>query len=149
MTYVCKLCGADSDTHPFYNGVNTLCKECHKKKVRENRALKADYYRSYDAKRYQDDPRVKERHRHYQKSERGIASMAKSRRKWLSNNSDKRAAHIIVGNAVRDGRLGKPDHCSKCGQENTRIHGHHEDYTRPLDVIWLCQKCHVAIHRGS
>lgn len=145
----CNICGVTSDKATFYAGVTSRCAECHKEKVRENRAAKVDYYRSYDAKRYQEDPKVKARHRRYRETEAGKVSMREARRKWEQENSDKRAAHVILRNAVRDGRIEKPDSCSICGADGTRIHGHHEDYAKPLEVIWCCQKCHVAIHREN
>ena len=146
MTHTCKICGSTSDTSEFYAGVRNRCKECHKDKVRENRAKKADYYRFYDAKRFQEDAKVRERHRRYQASDAGKASMNLSRKKWLVANADKRAAHIILGNAVRDGRKVKPDNCEVCGSGG-RIHGHHHDYTKPLDVKWLCPTCHRKEHK--
>ena len=116
--------------------------------VKHNRQEKAEYYREYDANRYRNDSRVKERLKRYQKSEAGKESMKKARKRWLSKSPEKRAAHVILGNAVRDGIVQKPMVCSVCG-ETGRIHGHHEDYTKPLDVIWCCAKCHVELHRGA
>ena len=147
MTHTCKVCGVTSDAAEFYKGVNTRCKECHKQKVRENRREKADYYRTYDAHRYRTDPKVKSRHRRYQATEAGKASIRASREKWLLENAGKRAAHVILNNAVRDGRVLKPDTCQTCGAPGCTIHGHHQDYTKPLDVKWVCSLCHVAIHR--
>ncbi len=149
MTNTCKVCGVTSDAAEFYGRVNTRCKECHKQKVRENRKAKADYYKEYDAYRYQNDPKVKKRHKRYQKTEAGKQSVKKSRKKWLEANAEKRAAHVILGNAVRDGRKVKPDACESCGKNNCRIEGHHEDYTKPLDVFWVCRECHVKIHNGG
>ena len=146
MTYTCKVCGVTSDGAEFYNGVTSRCKECHKKKVRENRAEKADYYRQYDAKRFQHDHRVKERHQRYRATEAGLASVRAAQRKWDAQNPDKKAAHVILNNAVRDWRKLKPDRCEVCGVTG-RIHGHHDDYTKPLDVKWLCQKCHWKEHK--
>ena len=34
-----------------------------------------------------------------------------------------------------------------CGAANAQ--GHHEDYAKPLDVTWLCARCHSAVHRGA
>lgn len=149
----CFKCGAEKPLTDFYkhkgmkDGRVNKCKECNKNDVRENRAENVEYYRGYDAKRYKDDPKVRARHARYQKTEAGRASAAKSRGKWLANNADKRAAHVILGNAVRDGRVDRPDTCSECGSAG-RIEGHHEDYTKPLDVIWLCRNCHTEAHRN-
>lgn len=45
-----------------------------------------------------------------------------------------------VSNAIRDGKLFKTA-CAVCG--NIKVEGHHEDYSKPLEVIWLCRKHHV------
>ena len=151
MTNTCKVCGVTSDVAEFYDGVNTRCKECHKQKVRKNREEKSDYYREYDAIRYQNDPRVKERHKRYQSTDRGKNSMRKARRKWINKKPEARAAHIILGNAVRDGRLEKPKECSCCGSipKRRNMHAHHNDYAKPLDVIWLCSQCHHDQHKDD
>lgn len=145
MTHTCKICGANSADVEFYATITSRCKECHKVKVRENRAEKIEYYKAYDAKRYRLDPKVKMRHKRYAKTDAGKKAFRRARASWLERNLEKRACHVILGNAVRDGRIVRPDCCSMCGAGG-RIHGHHEDYTKPLDVVWVCPKCHAAIH---
>ncbi len=41
--------------------------------------------------------------------------------------------------------------CSRCGETDRRIHRHHDDYTKPLRVTILCDKCHRREHgaRGA
>ena len=56
-------------------------------------------------------------------------------------------ANQQVNYEIRMGRLIRPENCSICGIK-AKIHAHHEDYSKPLDVKWLCQKCHIKIHRG-
>lgn len=51
-----------------------------------------------------------------------------------------------VQRAVRDGQIIKPDTCSDCGMNHKSLHGHHDDYAKPLDVIWLCPSCHIKLH---
>lgn len=145
--YTCNICGVTSEAAPFYKRVTSRCKECHKQKVRENRAAKADYYREYDAQRFQNDPRVKARHKRYQATAAGKASMQKARQKWVDENPDKRAAHTILHNAIKRGEVVKPESCSICGKADCRLEGHHSDYTKPLDVVWCCCQCHANIHR--
>jgi hypothetical protein len=36
--------------------------------------------------------------------------------------------------------------CSICGFKSERLHRHHVDYCKPLEVIFLCAKCHSDIH---
>lgn len=52
-------------------------------------------------------------------------------------------AHGMVGRAVRSGALVRPAVCSSCGK-GCRPDAHHVDYAKPLDVQWLCRKCHRA-----
>lgn len=44
------------------------------------------------------------------------------------------------------GKLRIPKLCEGCGIEGSRLDGHHEDYAFPFVLIWLCHKCHAAIH---
>ena len=37
-----------------------------------------------------------------------------------------------------------PEPCEDCGSEDVEMH--HEDYTKPLHVNWLCRSCHMARH---
>jgi hypothetical protein len=45
---------------------------------------------------------------------------------------------------MRDGKVVKMP-CLVCGDQNSE--GHHPDYSRPLDVVWLCNKHHVETHK--
>lgn len=125
------------------------CKECNKLDVRLNREKNIDYYKDYDSWRFQNDPRVKERLKRYSKTENYKLSCIKSKNNWQENNPEKRAAHVILGNAVRSGRISKPDKCSFCGNItlSRKLHAHHHDYTKPIDVTWLCAQCHSDRHR--
>ena len=70
-----------------------------------------------------------------------------ARIRWRRNNPGKTQAQATLRRAVRSCRIAKPSTCSRCGREASRIEGHHNDYTKPLKVEWLCTKCHGAEHR--
>lgn len=48
-----------------------------------------------------------------------------------------------VEHQIRYGRWERPTICMHCGLSSDRIEAHHEDYTKPLSVVWLCKKCHT------
>lgn len=64
---------------------------------------------------------------------------------WRKRNPEKRSAWWTFANALRAGKLVKPDACPRCGKKG-RVDGHHKDYAKPLEVDWLCRACHVAEH---
>jgi hypothetical protein len=64
-------------------------------------------------------------------------------RRWRENNKEKTAAHILLNSAIRNGSI-KRKPCIVCGVQKTVAH--HRDYTKPLKVIWYCQKHHMREH---
>lgn len=57
----------------------------------------------------------------------------------------RRSAREYLNLAVYFGHV-KIQPCEACGAEE--VQAHHDDYTRPLDVRWLCGKHHAAVHGG-
>lgn len=150
----CRVCHSKKHKSQFYkacinkSGGLGECKECTKERVRKNRVENAEYYREYDKKRFQDDPRVRARQKRYQATDAGKAAIKRCHTKWKERNPEKRAAHVALGNAIRRGDILKPEACQECGTKPKRIEGHHRDYRKPLDVVWLCRSCHVAEHKA-
>jgi hypothetical protein len=68
-------------------------------------------------------------------------------RRWLAKNPEKAIAHRAMNAAIKRGVLTRSA-CVDCGATE-RVHGHHQDYSKPLDVIWLCQPCHMRRHRKT
>ncbi len=56
----------------------------------------------------------------------------------------RRKARSDANHAIRDGKL-IPQPCEGCGRKDAQMH--HHDYNKPLDVRWLCRKCHWDEHR--
>jgi hypothetical protein len=68
---------------------------------------------------------------------------------WVADHKTERAAHKIVERALAKGTLVKPYFCEACGVKPKRLDGHHDDYSKPLEVRWLCRGCHIAVHKGE
>lgn len=142
-TKTCKRCEKQLPASDFY-ATDTSCKECRKECVREYRKKNIEKIREYDRGRGMLPHRVKARKR-YEQTPAGKAAIKRAHQKQNRINPVKRGARIIVGNALRDGRITRPSNCQDCG-ERTRLHGHHDDYARPMDVRWLCAACHHEWH---
>ena len=65
----------------------------------------------------------------------------------IQSYNDIAAPHArIVNNINRliaSGKI-KRQPCSKCGV--AKADAHHEDYSKPMEIVWLCRKCHKARH---
>ena len=67
----------------------------------------------------------------------------KSLRAWELKNNHKKRAHWAIKDAISRGKLERKP-CEVCGSEHSEAH--HRDYSRPLDVAWLCHKHHMEEH---
>lgn len=123
------------------------CKECCKTHAIANREKNIDYYREYDRGRANLPHRVSAR-AEYIRTEAGRMSKAEAGRRWDENNRIAKAAHLLVSRAIEAGKLSRPGTCSSCGGE-CNPHAHHDDYTKPLKVRWLCVTCHSAWHKAQ
>jgi hypothetical protein len=68
------------------------------------------------------------------------------RRQWIDQHPEKRSAYNAIQYALRNGQIARPDACEKCGEAG-RVEAHHADYSKKLEVQWLCKNCHGATHR--
>ncbi len=65
-------------------------------------------------------------------------------KKWQEKNKEKLYAHWRVHELTRSGRL-KKQPCEVCNT-SIKVHAHHDDYSKPDEVRWLCQSHHKAYH---
>jgi hypothetical protein len=76
---------------------------------------------------------------------RAIAGGAAALNKlWESKNREKALAHRKVETHVKLGNIQKMP-CERCGSLN--VHAHHENYSRPLEIMWLCPIHHKQRHK--
>jgi predicted DNA-binding protein YlxM (UPF0122 family) len=72
---------------------------------------------------------------------------------YRGETKDSDWAQNKVEKALKRGDLLRPALCEKCGSSpifkdgRTGIHAHHPDYNKPLEVVWLCQRCHHEWHK--
>lgn len=147
MRKICRACGADKPLEDFYrhrmmaDGHLNKCRDCVKQRVHGYRLANIDRIREYDRRR-NDEPERVEAHRIRKKTPEARRA---ANAKYYNAHPLKRAAHNIVGNAIRDGKL-TVQPCERCGY-GVGINAHHENYSKPLDVTWLCRRCHCQRHR--
>jgi len=118
------------------------CKDCTKDDVRAHRAANIERIREYDRQRGQH-PGRKEANR--KRAHKYAHKKSEYMKRYMDRSPEKYRARNIVNAAIRDGKL-KPSPCVRCGFA-LGVQAHHEDYSKPLDVMWLCTKCHGERHR--
>lgn len=123
------------------------CKECNKKDVTKNREDNVEYYRDYDKSRSNLSHRVEAR-KEYAKTEVGAQNVQKAKGSYIKRNPKIRTAHNAVSNAIRDGKLTRGSCCESCSQ-GLVTEAHHCDYNKPLEVMWLCDRCHKDWHLNN
>lgn len=75
------------------------------------------------------------RERHPEKAKEQITKAVSN---WRKNNPEKNRAHRVVFSAKRNGTLiQQPCFCG-----NPKTEAHHKDYSKPLQVEWLCKIHH-------
>ncbi len=152
---ICTGCGKEKDESSFSkaskgkNGLSARCKDCRNQYYQDNKvkilAQCKMYRESHKEEKSLRDRKYFERNREkiLVRCRNNKEERRKADKKYRENHSDKRRARgqsryqIDKGNIVR-----QP--CEKCGQPNA--HAHHEDYLKPMDIIWLCQKHHMRHH---
>lgn len=147
-TKACFKCLEQKSIEQFYahvrmpDGYLNKCKDC----------AKADALALY--KQHMQDPawvareRVRTRNRNAKLRAAGKKSKQtyENARAWIDRHPMKRRAHGMARNALLRGRIVRADACQDCGQR-APLDMHHPDYSRPLDVVWVCKPCHGIRHR--
>ena len=147
----CKQCRETLPYDAFYrkdgskDGYESSCSDCKRERVRSNRSAKSDQYKAYDKARSKSAHRkdyLAEASTRYRATDKGKINSSKNAQIWKMNNRDKAEAHDIVKRALARGDIQRPVRCEKCDKRSPRLQAHHQDHSKPLDVIWLCSYCH-------
>ena len=126
--------------HPqMGDGHLNKCMECIKKDVKE----RAGKLRNDIDWRLSERARGREKyHRLYRWAER-TGNKKETSQKYFEKYPEKYTAKTLTWNAIKSGLL-KKQPCEVCGIEYTEAH--HDDYSKPLEVRWLCIKHHNEHH---
>lgn len=141
QTKRCRVCLGDKDLSEFYKnktckgGLDTKCKSCSRRIITERRNTRPEHYAAYDLARFSNPLRKQQIRK----------SRPKSKARWNVENPEKLSAHQALYYAISTGKV-KRQPCERCGS-TVHVHGHHENYDFPLDVIWLCVKHHRIRHK--
>jgi len=126
------------------DGHFSKCKDCVKAEAHDRYRLKADQIRAYDRERNKTELRMDSRRKHsLAYKARHPDRVASSQRRRHDENPQKRVARAFVKSEIRSGRLTRKP-CEECGKPKSEAH--HEDYSKPLEVKWLCRSHHAARH---
>lgn len=117
--------------HKMADGHLNKCKECTKFDARVHREKNLERVRQYDRDR-KDLP-------HREQMRKDVAQ------RYSLEHKDRLRAMSSLGKAVLRGKVVPWPVCAipEC---NEKPEAHHPDYSRPLDVVWLCRHHHRRAH---
>ena len=133
---MCENCGVPLPVQRRYN--QRFCStRCQNRWKYEQKPYGRAYHRTHRA------AILTRKREHYQENK----AQYRQRDRAIYGTEQQRARRALK-DAVRRGVIIKPDRCENCRtmQQPNRLHGHHDDYARPLNVHWLCSFCHSALH---
>ena len=107
-------------------------KEAHSKVVRKYRLLHPEKLKTAHQKWRAANPNKVKKY------------MYEGNTKYRNNNPIKIKARKLLQYAVKIGKI-KKLHCCIC--HSIKAQAHHTDYNKPLEVMWLCEKHHIAWHK--
>lgn len=111
---------------------------------RDGKSSNCKACRSAHEKMCQRPPERKITKKKWTQTPAGKASSRRSIQRYHDADPRRKNAVAAVYRAVRDGKLLKRP-CRVCGTDK-RVEGHHPDYDKVLDVIWLCAPHHRQLH---
>jgi hypothetical protein len=147
----CITCLISKPLSEFYShremkdGTLNQCKVCLRRLRTEFRNRNIERIREADRKRHLL-PKHQAAVKRYQSTERGRKIATKAKADWAERNKNRRKAQWTLSNAIRDKRIFKKDLCERCGSGG-KLEAHHPDYSKPLEVLWVHDLCHKAIHK--
>ncbi|WP_371378824.1 hypothetical protein [Sporomusa aerivorans] len=157
QTKICRKCGNELPLDNFYKHKEMLdghlnhCKECVKSRVRNHRKDHQEYFKEYEFNRNRTTKRREWKKKHVNKTKinkknREIKRLSLKQRRQTIEGYQK--SHNAFTRAVKSGKIVRPDICQVCGTAD-KVIGHHCDYTKPLNVVWLCNACHGLYHSSE
>ena len=66
--------------------------------------------------------------------------------KSIEKYKEKQNSRLKLNEAIKKGFITRPEKCYNC-EKIGKVEGHHDDYSKPYDVVWLCKRCHNTLHR--
>jgi len=149
----CKKCELDKPVGEYYrhkrspDGLEYRCKACSRQASREWNRKNPERHKE-NLLRWTAANVERKRELRRQSYKRHSAPYIERAKAQKEHEPEKYRARYTLTNAVREGRIAKPSNCEDCGAAllKRRIHGHHPDYSKPLDVEWLCARCHATRH---
>ena len=160
-TRTCKVCGQTKPVTEYYKHAGyygAKCKECAKAYSREYERKHKEERIAYRKKYYAEHKEImalknkkwveNNREKHRQHCRKSNAAHSDQRleylREYRRRHPDKYKATAKINHLIEDGKLTKPNSCEVCGNVG-RVEAHHRDYSKPLDVVWCCKKCHYKL----
>lgn len=151
----CKRCQQEKPCIDFgkdknqIDGLTIWCKLCRNEYQRQWRDSNLEHAREIDRQNKRDE-----------RERKGKQYFRDAYSKWYQNNKEHKREYVAerrkrdkkkiraqnkLNKAIQSGKIKRPSKCDHCGKRR-KVDGHHHDYNKPYDVVWLCRSCHMIEH---
>jgi len=125
-----------------------VCKECTKKRERDLYERTKEKRRKWKKEFYHENKERLIPHNALKMKkwiEKNPEKFKAQKRRYYKNNKEKIQAKDMVFRAIQNGEIVKPDRCQSCSKVGY-VEGHHHNYEFPLEVTFVCRRCHAGLH---
>lgn len=135
----CKKCLEVKNENEFYkhsqmkDGLLNFCKSCVIVRV------SSYWYKNVEIHRIKE----RERWQRRKSNPNEIERRKKYNRDWYAKDKNRCKSHGAVHR-----KLKPKEYCEICGIK-AKMNAHHDNYEKPLEVLWCCVLCHRKIHNKN
>jgi len=148
----CSKCGKEKLMSEFHKdksyscGIKARCKKCVNADAKDYADRNPELKKARSCVYYENNKKkINKRASEYRRTAVGRKVKSVSNKKRLDRFPKQARANRLINLEIKNGRVARPNTCSICSKKR-KTQAHHCDYSKPLEVAFMCTYCHASWH---